>query len=124
MMYRTSFEFRLTRLTPWTDDGEDFYGHVESVRAKIEAHEFVSDVRAIADSAESLLTFDFLIDAARHQVASAAAIQIVREAIENCAARHFGLDTARSGLLASAGADSGLQTPVWHRRRMLIDIAA
>ncbi|MDJ0955195.1 MAG: hypothetical protein QNJ81_16075 [Acidimicrobiia bacterium] len=123
-MYRVSFEFRLTRLLPWPEDGTDFYGHVESVRAKIGSHEFVEDVRAITDRAESLLTFDFLIDAAHHEVANAAALRLVRDAIENCGARHFGLGAAAIGALTPAGARSGLETPIWHRRRVLVGVAA
>ncbi len=124
MLYRMSFEFRLTRLAPWTDDGADFYGHVESVRAKIGTHEFVRDVRAITDMAESRLNVDFVIDACRHQIAFDEAMRIVSEAIENAGARHFGLGAAREGMFRGAGAKTGIDTPVWHRRRVLIDLAA
>ena len=124
MMYRVSFEFRLTRLLPWTEDGAEFYGHVESVRAKIGAHEFVEDVRAITDRAESLLTFDFLIDASHHEIANREALRVVRDAIENCGARHFGMGGATVGALTAAGAGSSLETPIWHRRRVLVDNAA
>ncbi len=124
MMYRVSFEFRLARLMPWSEDGTDFFGHVESVRAKIGAHEFVEDVRAITDRAESLLTFDFLIDATHQQVANDEALRVVRDAIENCGARHFGMGATATGALTAAGAGSSLETPIWHRRRVLVDIAA
>ncbi len=124
MLYRMSFEFRLTRLVPWTDDGTDFYGHVESVRAKIGTHELIEDARAITDISESLLNFDFLIEAPRHQMASAEAVRIVRDAIESCDARHFGMDPSFSGLFHSAGAHTSLGTPVWHRRSIHIDVAA
>lgn len=124
MLYRVSFEFRLTRRVPWVDDVAVFYGHVEDVRAKVEAHELIEDVRVISDVADSQLTFDFLIDATRYQLATAAALRIVRDAIEGCGGRHFGLDTVQKGLLASAGAGSGLETPIWQHRRTLVDVAA
>ena len=69
MQYRISFEFRLTRRACWPGDGSDFYDHVNAVRGKIEAHEFVTDVRAITDFAESSLTFDFVLDAHGYQQA-------------------------------------------------------
>lgn len=124
MMYRVSFEFRLTRRVSWVGDAVGFYGHVEDVLAKLETHETIEDVRVITDVADSQLTVDFLIDAARYQLASAHALRIVRAAIESCGGRHFGMDTAQKGLLTSAGAGPGLETPIWQHRRMLIDLAA
>ena len=124
MLYRMSFEFRLTRLIPWADDGDDFYSHVESVRAKIGTAESVERARAITDMAESRLNLDFLIDADRHPQAIANASRIVREAIENSGARHFGMEEGATHALSSAGARSGLATPIWHHLRMLVDIAA
>lgn len=124
MLYRMSFEFRLTRLIPWTYDGDDFYGHVESVRATMGSQEFVEKVRAITDMAESRLNLDFLIEADRHPQAIANASRIVREAIENSGARHFGMEEGASSRFSSAGARSGPATPIWHHLRMLVDIAA
>jgi hypothetical protein len=124
MLYRMSLEFRLTRLVPWADDGENFYDHVESVRAKIGTAELVEQVRAITDMAESRLNLDFLIEADRHPQAIATASQIVREAIESNGARHFGMEEGSAPRFASAGARSGLDIPIWHYLRMLVDIAA
>lgn len=124
MLYRMSFEFRLTRLVPWAEDGEDFYNHVESVRAKLEAEERVEQVRAIAELSESRLSLDFLIDADHHREATAAAFEFVRIAIESCNARHFGMEEGSAQRFASAGARTGLDIPIWHRLRMLVDIAA
>ena len=124
MLYRISFEFRLTRLVPWTDDGIDFYAHVEAVRSKIEAREAIQEVRGVTNRAESSLTFDFTIEASRHQLAEEVAVEIVRSAIEGAGARHFGMSPLGPSLTASAGATSGMQTPVWHRRRILIGAAA
>ena len=121
-MYRVSFEFRLTRMMPWIEDGTDFFGHVESVRAKIAAHELVADVRVITDRAESLLTFDFAVDADNHRIADREAMRLVRDAIESCDARHFGMGDA--SVMNAAGARSSLETPIWHRKRVIIDIAA
>lgn len=124
MLYRISFEFRLTRLVPWTDDGVDFYAHVEAVRSKIDAHEQVLEVRAVTDRVESSLTFDFAVEAGCHQLAEEASVDIVRNAIESAGARHFGMDAAGPSLTSSAGATSGMNTPVWHRRRILVGVAA
>ena len=124
MQDRMSFEFRLTRLTPWTDDGSDFYDHVESVRATIGSAGSIEQVRAITDMAESRLNLDFLIEADRHPQAIAAATQVVRESIESSGARHFGMEDGPADRFSSAGARTGLSTPIWHRLRMLVDIAA
>jgi hypothetical protein len=124
MQYRISFEFRLTRRACWPGDGSDFYDHVNAVRGKIEAHEFVTDVRAITDFAESSLTFDFVLDAHGYQQAIPEALRLVREAIESCDARHFGMDSVGSRVLVGSGARAGLETPIWHKRRVLIDVAA
>ncbi len=124
MLYQMSFEFRLTRLVPWADDGEDFYSHVESVRAKIGAQQSVEQVRTIADMAESRLNVEFLIDAERHQDAIAISVAIIRTAIESSNARHFGMEKGSTLSLASAGARTGLDIPIWHRLRMLMGIAA
>ena len=122
MLYRLSFEFRLTRLVPWSSDGADFYGHVEDVRAKVAVAESISDVRVITDIRDSQLSFDLLIEAPLHYTAEATARQIIRDAIEGHGARHFGMESA--GKLLSAGARTGLQTPIWHQRRIHIDLAA
>ncbi len=66
MKYRVSFEFRLTRRTIWAADGIDFYDHATEVAEKIGSHEFVSDVRVIADRSESVLTVDFAQEASDH----------------------------------------------------------
>ena len=124
MLYRISFEFRLTRLVPWTDDGIDFYAHVETVRAKIEATETIEEVRAVTNRAESSLTLDFTIEAMRHQLAEERALDLVRVAIESSGARHFGMSPHGPSLTESAGAHSGMETPVWHRRRILVGVAA
>jgi hypothetical protein len=124
MLYRISFEFRLTRLVPWTDDGVDFYSHVETVRSKIEASEVIAEVRAVTNRAESSLTIDFTIEATQHQLAEERALGIVRSAIESGGARHFGMSPLGPSLTASAGAHSGMETPVWHRRRILVGVAA
>ena len=124
MMYRISFEFRLTRLVPWTDDGIDFYSHVEAVRDKVEAHEAVYGVRVVTNRTESSLTFDFTIEAARHQLAEEFALEVVGAAIESAGARHFGMSPLGPSLTTSAGANSGMDTPVWHRRRILVGVAA
>ena len=123
MMYRVAFEFRLTRVTPWTQDGTDFYSHVEDVRAKVATSEFVADVLVVTDRADSALTFDFLVDASHPGAASAEAVRVIRDAIENCSARHAGM-SSEGTTLAVAGARPGLETPVWHRRRLLVDRAA
>jgi hypothetical protein len=122
MLHRVSFEFRLTRLLPWAGDGSEFRDHVESVREKIAAHEFVAGVHAIANQAESLLTFDFVVDAPPSS-ATDVAVQVVATAIENCDARHFGMGSGL-GRFKSSGASSGLETPIWHQQRVLIALAA
>ena len=124
MQYRISFEFRLTRLVPWTDDGVDFYSHVETVRSKVEAAETIEEVRAVTNRAKSSLTLDFTIEAARHQLAEERALDLVRSSIEASGARHFGMSPVGPSLTASAGASSGMETPVWHRGRILIGVAA
>ena len=124
MLYRISFEFRLTRRVAWAGDGEGFYRHVEAVATKLEACELVEDVRVVSHAADSLLTFDFLIDGAHYAAATAQAVATVRDAIESCGGRHFGLDSVGKGLLTSAGAGPGLETPIWQHRRMHVDIAA
>ena len=122
MLYRVSFEFRLTRMRPWPADGHEFFGHTESVRTKIEAHEAVDSLRLVANREESSLTFDFLIDASEYQTALLRANELVRNASETAGARHFGIDVV--GRFVSAGAGSGMDTPIWQRLRTLIDIAA
>jgi hypothetical protein len=94
------------------------------VRSLVAAHRPVADVHAITDLTESLLTFDFLIEAQRHEDASREALRMTRRAIENSGARHFGLEATRNGIPGNTGAGPGLETPVWHYRRMLIDVAA
>ena len=124
MLYRISFEFRLTRLVPWTDDGIDFYSHVETVRSKIEAAESIEEVRAVTNRAESSLTLEFTIEAPRHQLAEERSLDLVRSCIETAGARHFGMSPLGPSLSASAGASPGMETPVWHRRRILVGVAA
>lgn len=124
MQYRVSFEFRLARHACWPGDGSGFYTHVEDVRQKIAVHESVSGVRVITDFAESSLTIEFLLGASGHQQVVEDALRVVREAIESCDARHFGMKSVRSGSLVGSGARSGLETPIWHKRRVLIDHAA
>ena len=124
MLYRVSVEFRLTRGVAWADDVDGFYGHVEAVRSKIEAHEGIAGVRAITDFAASVVIFDVLIDAERHHIASAESFRATRESIEECGARHFGMERPGKNTLDSAGAKPGLETPIWHHRRMLVDVAA
>jgi hypothetical protein len=124
MHYRVSFEFRLARHACWSADGSAFYNHVEDVRQKVEAHESVTGVRVITDFAESSLTVDFRFDGPGHQHVVEEALRVMRQAIESCDARHFGMTTVGSGLLVGAGARSGLDTPIWHKRRVLVDVAA
>ena len=124
MKYRVSFEFRLTRHTTWPRDGVDFYDHVRSVMEKIEVHERVCDVRVITDLAESSLTVDFALEASSHVDAIPEALRLVREAIEGAGARHFGMGTVGYGRLVGSGATPGLETPIWQKRRVLIDLVA
>jgi hypothetical protein len=124
MKYRVSFEFRLTRRTIWAADGIDFYDHATAVAEKIGSHEFVSDVRVIADRSESVLTVDFAQEASDHNEIVPAALGVVREAIEAAGGRHFGMDTTAAGMLVGAGAGPGLDTPIWQKRRVVIDLAA
>jgi hypothetical protein len=97
---------------------------VETVRAKIEANEAIEEVRAVTNRSHSSLTLDFTIEALRHQLAEERAVELVRSAIESAGARHFGMSGLGPSLTASAGARSGMETPVWHRRRILVGVAA
>jgi len=124
MLYRISFEFRLTRLVPWMDDGIDFYSHVETVRAKVEAAEAIEEVRAVTNRSQSSLTLEFTIEAGHHQLAEERSLDLVRSCIETAGARHFGMSQRGPSLTSSAGASPGMETPVWHRRRILIGVAA
>jgi hypothetical protein len=124
MKYRVSFEFRLTRRASWPRNGTDFYDHVGAVEQKIASHEFVSDVRIITDLAESSLTVDFALDAHSHVEVTSDALRLVREAIESAGARHYGMATVGLGMMVGAGASPGVDTPIWHKRRVIIDIAA
>lgn len=124
MKYRVSFEFRLTRRASWPRDGAGFYEHVGAVEEKIEAHEFVSDIRLITDFAESSLIVDFALDVPSHVELIREALRLVREAIESAGARHFGMDTVGAGMLVGSGARPGVDTPIWHKRRVNFDIAA
>lgn len=124
MKYRVSFEFRLTRRAIWAADGVDFYDHATAVAEKIGSHEFVSNVRVITDRSESLLTVDFAQEASGHNEVIPGALAVVREAIEAAGGRHFGMDTAGVGMLVGAGARPGLDTPIWQKRRIVIDLAA
>ena len=124
MLFGVAFEFRLTRLTPWSTDGAEFYNHVDLVRSKIAANELVDDARVITNRSASLLTVEVVVEARGPRVAADDALGLVAKAIETCDARHFGLLGNDRGSLASAGADSGLVTPIWHKRRILVDVAA
>jgi len=124
MHYRVAFEFRLARRASWSGDGSDFYDHVEDVRQKIAVHESITEVRVITDFAESSLTVDLQLDRATELHVGEDALRIVREAIESCDARHFGLTALDSSSMIGSGGRSGLETPIWHKRRVLVELAA
>ena len=124
MLYRSSFVFRLTRLVPWADDGDDFYGHVETVREKVAAHEMVQDARCITDIAENRLNLEVVLEAERHDQAIPSVLRIVRDSIENSGARHFGMGAISRNRFSSSGAATSPVTPIWHRLRVLVDLAA
>ena len=126
MMYRAAFDFGVTRRIDWADDIAAFHGHIERVIEHIAARRMIEDVRAIADISESCLTLDFLIEADSGEVAETNAMEVVSLAIRECGARHMGLYplALESQLKSRANAFSGLRTPVWQRRRILIAEAA
>lgn len=126
MLYRAAFDFAVTRRIAWADDLAAFHGHVDRVREHIEARKATSDVRVIADIAESCLTLDFLIEATDKADAEAEATEIVSLAIRECGARHLGLFpmSEESQLRSRVNAFSGLRTPLWTPRRILIAGAA
>lgn len=126
MMYRAVFEFGVTRRIDWDDDLAGFHGHIDRVREHIEARKMASDVRVVADITASCLTLDFLIQADNDEAAASNALDIVSLAIRECGARHLGLYSLaeESQLKSRVNAFSGLRTPVWQRRRILIAEAA
>jgi len=125
-LYRAAFDFAVTRRIDWADDLAAFHGHVGQVRQRIEERKSTADVRAIADIREACLTLDFLIAAADEEVAQAEATDIVSLAIRECGARHLGLFPLgeESQLKSRVNAFSGLRTPLWKPRRILIGAAA
>ena len=125
-LYRAAFDFAVTRRIDWADDLAAFHGHVDRVREHIEARKNTSDVRVMADIRESCLTLDFLIGATDDEVAQTEATDIVSLAIRECGARHMGLFPIgeESQLKSRVNAFSGLRTPLWKPRRILIAAAA
>ncbi len=126
MLYRAAFEFGVTRRIEWADDLAAFHGHVDRVREHIEARKRTSDVRVMADISAASLTLDFLIEADDNVSAEAEAVEIVSLAIRECGARHMGLFPIgeESQLKSRVNAFSGLRTPLWSPRRILIAAAA
>jgi len=126
MLYRAAFDFGVTRRVEWADDLAAFHGHVDRVREHIEARKKTSDVRIMADIGQSCLTLDFLIDAGDEASAQEEAVEIVSLAIRECGARHTGLFPLgeESRMRSKVNAFSGLRTPLWSRRRILIAEAA
>ena len=126
MLYRAAFEFRVTRRIDWDDDLAGFHGHVERVRERIEARKATADIRLIADIREAALTLDFLVDADTEEQAGAIALDIVSLAIRESGARHLGLFSIaeESRLKSRVNAFSGLRTPIWQPRRVLVSAAA
>lgn len=126
MLYRAAFDFAVTRRIEWADDLAAFHGHVERVREHIAARKNTQDVRLIADIQQSCLTLDFVIAGADDVTAQAEATDIVSLAIRECGARHMGLFPIgeESQLRSRVNAFSGLRTPLWKPRRILIAEAA
>jgi hypothetical protein len=126
MRYRAAFDFRVTRRIEWSDDLAAFHGHIDRVREHIESHRVVTDVLVIADISRSTLTLDFFIAAEDDEAAAAEAKDIVSLAIRECGARHVGLYSIakESQLKSRVNAFSGLRTPKWEPRRILIAAAA
>lgn len=126
MLYRAAFDFRVTRRIDWLDDLAGFHGHIDRVREHIEARRAISDIRVIADISGATLTLDFLIAADDSEAAAKEAMDIVSLAIRECGARHVGLFPIgkESALKSKVNAFSGLRTPTWEPRRILIAAAA
>jgi hypothetical protein len=126
MLFRTAFDFRVTRRIDWSDDLAGFHGHIDRVREHIEARKLTSDVRVIADISGSCLTLDFLIEGVDDRLAAAEALDIVSLAIRESGARHEGLYPIgqESQLKSRVNAFSGLRTPTWQPRKIRIAAAA
>lgn len=125
MLYRAVFDFSVTRRIDWEDDLAAFHGHIDQVRRHIAARKITDDVRVIADISEERLTLDFLVGATDEATAEAEALDIVSLAIRECGARHVGLYPiiAERRLRSRVNAFSGLRTPRWEPRRILIAAA-
>ena len=125
MLYRAAFDFSVTRRIDWEDDLAAFHGHIDQVRVHIAARKITDDVRVIADISEERLTLDFLVDTPDELTAEREALDIVSLAIRECGARHVGLypivDERR--LRSRVNAFSGLRTPRWEPRKIMIAAA-
>ena len=75
---------------------------------------------------KSALTIDFVIDADTEEQARVMALDIVSLAIRECGARHLGLFSSaeESQMKSRLNAFSGLRTPVWQARRVVVATAA
>ncbi|MDJ0923426.1 MAG: hypothetical protein QNJ77_02595 [Acidimicrobiia bacterium] len=125
MLYRAAFDFRVTRRIEWADDLAAFHGHIEQVRQRIADRKITDDVRVMADIGESTLTLDFLIEGQDESSAEMEALAVVSLAIRECGARHVGLYpiVEERRLRSRVNAFSGLRTPRWEPRRILIAAA-
>ncbi len=125
MLYRAAFDFRVTRRIDWEDDLAAFHGHIDQVRRNIAARKITNDVRVIADIGEERLTLDFLVSAADGAAAEVEALEVVSLAIRECGARHVGLYpiVEERRLRSRVNAFSGLRTPRWEPRRIMIAAA-
>jgi len=125
MRYRAAFDFRVTRRIEWEDDLAGFHGHIERVSEHIAARKIIDEVRVIADIKRGCLTLDFLVEGDTEAEAETEALDIVSLAIRECGARHVGLYpiTEERRLKSRANAFSGLRTPKWEPRRILIAAA-
>lgn len=125
MLYRAAFDFRVTRRIDWEDDLAAFHGHIDQVRLHIAARKITDDVRVIADISEGRLTLDFLVEARDAVTAETEALDIVSLAIRECGARHVGLYPIieERRLRSRLNAFSGLRTPRWEPRRIMIAAA-
>ena len=125
MLYRAAFDFSVTRRIDWGDDLAAFHGHVDQVRRHIAARKGTDDVRVIADICEERLTLDFLVEARDGSTAEIEALDIVSLAIRECGARHVGLYPIieERRLRSRVNAFSGIRTPRWEPRRIMIAAA-
>jgi hypothetical protein len=125
MLYRAAFDFSLTRRIDWDDDLAAFHGHIEQVSQHIAARKITDDVRVIADIRAERLTLDFLVAAKDEAIAESEALDIVSLAIRECGARHVGLYPIieERRLRSRVNAFSGLRTPRWEPRRIMIAAA-